>query len=143
MTMVMSKVLFERVGEVIVSYCTDGVLDDADGKRLKDACVSSNVRKFISISDGNTTTTSTQRSESIEALKGMDVIVLVTDSIIVRGVATMLNWFDVKVKSYSNAETRQAISALDISQNEQERVAAVVQNMRTLVRRMEPVAAHR
>lgn len=117
-----SEVRIEVVDDVVVSHATRGTLSDDDLQRIVSACCASNVRKYLSITDGEIVVNAKQRAEAKKLAHVQ--IVAVIDSPLMRGVITALSWFGVKVSAFAPNQLEQAIDRLEVSRTSRARIVA-------------------
>ncbi len=98
---------------VFIVISDEGTVDDYKWSELLSDIKKSNVSSYIGIAFGNTITSPTQRSMMFDILKSKNVkTVLVTDSSITRGFATIASWFNVKVTAFPHNGLEDAIATL-------------------------------
>lgn len=116
--------------DVLVGISTGaGPLDDSQWEPFVQQMRSGAVKKYLQYSPGSVQLSSTQRKLGIDAAGSLDKVVMVTDSALVRGIATAASWFGVKVASFRCSQLPDAVATLNLSPGTQTTVLETIEDM--------------
>lgn len=104
------------VQHVLVTYTTAGALDDKELELVLATLAEPKITRHFAGVGGTVDSTSHQRllaGEIMKAKRDFKMIFL-ADSLVVRGIATALSWFNVSIKSFPSFKKEQALRWLDI-----------------------------
>jgi hypothetical protein len=104
------------VGHVLVTYTTAGALDEQTLGLAFVTLADPKITRHLAGVGGTVESTSHQRLQAGEIMKAKRdfKMVFLADSLIVRGIATALSWFNVSSKAFSSFKKEQALRWLDI-----------------------------
>lgn len=119
------------VGDVLVSFATDGRVPDENMDAMLEDLRSKPITKFLGTDTGGVEVTSVQRASGAEIVREKGIfVVIVTDDRLMRGVATALSWLGANIKSYSWAKLDDAIEQLDLTEEAAKEILATVLSLK-------------
>lgn len=123
------------MGEVAVSFASEGQIRDADWSPFVKELSDKPVRKYVSATLSNLEVNSLQRKAIIDVLRAKNIsVAVVTDDKLVIGMVTAASWFGANVKAFSWANLDAALRHLNIADNMLTQVTQTISMLRTKTR---------
>ena len=123
---------WHRIGDIIVSFTRSGTLADDTWFEYVDSLESEGVRVALGFASNESAGLSAmQRKRVSEALKAKGIITIsVTNSRLIRGMATAVSWLGIKVKAFPWSDCAEAIVAAEASPEEASQIQVLADQFR-------------
>lgn len=129
--MKVAKTRWHVVGDLVISFTSDGKLRDDEWSQLVQEIKTKPVTRYLVTSVGSVEVNSIQRKLMIDVLNAKKIpVAVVTDDSIVRGLVTAAHWLGVNVKAFPWKDVENAIVHLGITPPRVERVLEVTLRMK-------------
>ncbi len=122
----------EAADNLLMSFATPGPVPEPVWAEFINHLKKPEITKYIGTAIGAAETTSLQRKNVAEVFKTRGIaVVVVTDSSLVRGIATAVAWLGVtKVTAVDWPELRKGLEHLGVTGSQQERAVKIIQRMK-------------
>ncbi|MBK8257272.1 MAG: STAS/SEC14 domain-containing protein [Polyangiaceae bacterium] len=123
------------LGDVAVSFASEGQIRDADWNPFVKELSDKPVRKYVSATLSNLEVNSVQRKAIIDVLRAKNIsVAVVTDDKLVIGMVTAASWFGANVKAFSWANLDAALRHLSIADSMLQQITQTISTLRTKTR---------
>ncbi len=122
---------YEATGDLLISFQTAGPIPEPMWADFIKCLNTPAIRKYVATTIGAVEANSVQRKLATDVFKARKIpVVVVTESGLVRGLATAASWLGADVKSCDWPEVRKGLEHLGVTGTQQERAVVIIQQLK-------------